>query len=379
MNIISKEKKEIKWLGLPTNSAQECQHIEAELEQAEERIQAKQSEVEDLLIQILSFKNLMKRNRERVANLGAPSQNSAISLPFLVVNTSKKTTIDCSISSDKSEYVFNFDNAFELHNDIDVLKKMGLDCGLHSGQCSADDLRLAKSMLPKGFESTVDEIAQGKKVLPVTACPNTPSSSSVNPQLTSTPSNPSSFPAAVASPSSLSPLLHSQASPLALAAAFNQLKAAVAASPIGASNSPGQTVGPPLLDLSSPQAVSALVNEALKGAKEAATLSPGTSHSGQLGVQTNAMSPLLRSMGAASPASVVASPSIPIPNGSPLLNKSPGPKIVTVSKLPSTMTTQNDQLTSLLQTLQQHTSTPLLKPATATGASSHTSASNGVV
>ena len=43
----------------------------------------------------------MKRNRERVANLGAPSQNSAISLPFLVVNTGKKTTIDCSISSDK--------------------------------------------------------------------------------------------------------------------------------------------------------------------------------------------------------------------------------------------------------------------------------------
>ena len=43
----------------------------------------------------------MKRNRERVANLGTPSQNSAISLPFLVVNTSKKTTIDCSISSDK--------------------------------------------------------------------------------------------------------------------------------------------------------------------------------------------------------------------------------------------------------------------------------------
>ena len=52
--------------------------------------------------------------------------------------------------------MFNFDNAFELHNDIDVLKKMGLDCGLHSGQCSADDLRLAKSMLQKGFEATVD-------------------------------------------------------------------------------------------------------------------------------------------------------------------------------------------------------------------------------
>lgn len=30
MNIISKEKKEIKWIGLPTNSAQECQNLEVE-------------------------------------------------------------------------------------------------------------------------------------------------------------------------------------------------------------------------------------------------------------------------------------------------------------------------------------------------------------
>ena len=56
----------------------------------------------------------------------------------------------------RSEYVFNFDSAFELHNDIDVLKRMGLDCGLHAGNCTAEDLRIAKSMLPKGFESTVD-------------------------------------------------------------------------------------------------------------------------------------------------------------------------------------------------------------------------------
>ena len=31
MNIISKEKKEIKWVGLPTNSAQECQQLEVEM------------------------------------------------------------------------------------------------------------------------------------------------------------------------------------------------------------------------------------------------------------------------------------------------------------------------------------------------------------
>ena len=52
--------------------------------------------------------------------------------------------------------MFSFDNAFELHNDIDILKKMGLDCGLHSGSCSADSLKLAKSMLPKAFGDTLD-------------------------------------------------------------------------------------------------------------------------------------------------------------------------------------------------------------------------------
>jgi len=31
MNIISKEKKEIRWIGLPTNSAQECQNLEVEI------------------------------------------------------------------------------------------------------------------------------------------------------------------------------------------------------------------------------------------------------------------------------------------------------------------------------------------------------------
>lgn len=52
--------------------------------------------------------------------------------------------------------MFNFDNAFELHNDVDILKKMGLDCGLHSGTCTAEDIKQAKSMLPKAFESTLN-------------------------------------------------------------------------------------------------------------------------------------------------------------------------------------------------------------------------------
>ena len=56
----------------------------------------------------------------------------------------------------RSEYVFNFDQVFELHQDFQVLKKMGLDFALSSGSCTAHGLSQAKSMLPKVFEPTLD-------------------------------------------------------------------------------------------------------------------------------------------------------------------------------------------------------------------------------
>ncbi|EHB02320.1 Transcription factor Dp-2 [Heterocephalus glaber] len=198
MNIISKEKKEIKWIGLPTNSAQECQNLEQ-----------------------IAFKNLVQRNRQNEQqNQGPPALNSTIQLPFIIINTSRKTVIDCSISSDKRkmvtlqgwllwamgnsssarvlpsasvtpsltllswsrpgpvpgtlllpvmcvsqpklfEYLFNFDNTFEIHDDIEVLKRMGMSFGLESGKCSLEDLKLAKSLVPKALESYITDISTG--------------------------------------------------------------------------------------------------------------------------------------------------------------------------------------------------------------------------
>ncbi|XP_061308904.1 transcription factor Dp-2 isoform X3 [Pezoporus flaviventris] len=139
MNIISKEKKEIRWIGLPTNSAQECQNLEQ-----------------------IAFKNLVQRNQQNEQrNQGPPALNSTIQLPFLIVNTSKRTVIDCSISSDKFEYLFNFDNTFEIHDDSEVLKRMGMSFGLESGKCSAEDLRTAKSLVPKALEGYVTDMSSG--------------------------------------------------------------------------------------------------------------------------------------------------------------------------------------------------------------------------
>jgi len=53
------------------------------------------------------------------------------------------------------EYLFNFDQTFEIHDDIEVLKRMGMAFGLEKGQCSRPDLDKAIKMVPKALESYV--------------------------------------------------------------------------------------------------------------------------------------------------------------------------------------------------------------------------------
>ncbi|XP_067128503.1 transcription factor Dp-2 isoform X2 [Centruroides vittatus] len=161
MNIISKEKKEIKWLGLPTNSAQECHNLELEKQKRIERIRLKTQQLQDLILQQIAFKNLVERNKDKEKQQCWPLGNSTIQLPFIIVNTSKKTVIDCSISNDKMEYLFNFDNTFEIHDDIEVLKRMGLALNLDTGNPSSADIAKARLMVPKSLESYIVQMARG--------------------------------------------------------------------------------------------------------------------------------------------------------------------------------------------------------------------------
>jgi len=160
MNIISKEKKEIKWLGLPTNSVQEANGLEVDKTRRIERIKAKTQQLQDLILQQIAFKNLVERNKDREKSEGAPPPNSSIQLPFIIVNTSKETVIDCSISNDKREYLFNFDDTFEIHDDMEVLKRMGLGFGLGRGQVRPEDLEKAKKMVPRALEQYVTQLAE---------------------------------------------------------------------------------------------------------------------------------------------------------------------------------------------------------------------------
>ncbi|KAF0293201.1 Transcription factor Dp-1 [Amphibalanus amphitrite] len=103
MQIISKERKQIKWLGLaPMTAPVEEPPDNSEEEAAcRQRIKEKTQQLKDLVLRQIAFKNLVERNRRLEQTHGAPEPSSSVQLPFIVVNTDKKTVIDCSMSNDK--------------------------------------------------------------------------------------------------------------------------------------------------------------------------------------------------------------------------------------------------------------------------------------
>lgn len=162
MNIISKEKKEIRWIGLPSSSIQQCTTLEQENQKRRERIEEKKQQLKELLLQHVSFKSLVTRNKEAEDKGIVPTASSAIQLPFIIVNTYKKTQINCSISNDKSEYFFKFDDKFEIHDDIEILKRMGLLLGLDKGECAQEDIDRAKTMVPHIFRKYIEMYGRGQ-------------------------------------------------------------------------------------------------------------------------------------------------------------------------------------------------------------------------
>ncbi|XP_050071919.1 transcription factor Dp [Anopheles maculipalpis] len=162
MKIISKEKKEIRWHGLPTsNTLHECEELEKENEKARRRIEVKQKQLLDLVQQHVALKSLIARNKSNEERGLVPNPSSAVQLPFIIVNTDRKNHINCNISNDKSEYSFKFEDSFEIHDDVQILKRIGLSLGLEKGQYTEAELKKIKSMVPKSVEKYIDAYGLG--------------------------------------------------------------------------------------------------------------------------------------------------------------------------------------------------------------------------
>ncbi|XP_017961539.1 transcription factor Dp [Drosophila navojoa] len=162
INVISKDKKEIRWIGLPANSAEQFNALEEQNMLCRERIKQKNEMLREMVMQHVAFKGLVERNKRAESQGVVPSPNSSIQLPFIIVNTHKSTKINCSVTNDKSEYIFKFDNTFEMHDDIEVLKRMGLLAGLDTGECTDENIERVKSWVPPNLAKYVEAYGTGK-------------------------------------------------------------------------------------------------------------------------------------------------------------------------------------------------------------------------
>eukprot|EP01113_Clastostelium_recurvatum_P048635 TRINITY_DN8900_c0_g1_i2.p1 TRINITY_DN8900_c0_g1~~TRINITY_DN8900_c0_g1_i2.p1 ORF type:complete len:268 (-),score=77.10 TRINITY_DN8900_c0_g1_i2:60-863(-) len=124
MNIIAKDKKAIQWIGLPTNAKRQLEELQAERTARIERIAKKEETLKELHTQRASYRNLLARNNSLSQQNTPPG--SRIPLPFIVVNTRAQTVINCEVAQDRSKYFFNFSQPFEIHDDVEILKRMGL-------------------------------------------------------------------------------------------------------------------------------------------------------------------------------------------------------------------------------------------------------------
>ncbi|VDP17514.1 unnamed protein product, partial [Soboliphyme baturini] len=156
MNIISKEKKEIRWIGLPTSSVQECKKLEDDKVKRRLRLQQKREQLCEAVMQLITFKSLIERNKEEEKLDGRPSIHRIMLLPFVTFHTNKDTTIECAISRNKSEYLMTFNHPFKVHYDIEVLKRLGFAYGLDKGDVTDEIASKLKSYLPPSLRFYID-------------------------------------------------------------------------------------------------------------------------------------------------------------------------------------------------------------------------------
>ncbi|KAL1196632.1 Transcription factor-like protein DPB [Cardamine amara subsp. amara] len=123
MDIISKDKKEIQWRGLPRTSLSDIEELKNERLSLRNRIDKKTAYSQELEEQYIGLQNLIQRNEHLYSSGNAPS--GGVALPFILVQTRPHATVEVEISEDMQLVHFDFNSTpFELHDDNFVLKTM---------------------------------------------------------------------------------------------------------------------------------------------------------------------------------------------------------------------------------------------------------------
>lgn len=167
MEIITKNKKEITWRGLPgsidqatcgvhgsgngeaktgvdgLSRSQRVQQLRMEVKKRKESIQKKMECLQELLVQNVCFQNLLRRNyhkeveesRQSRSNFNATAdaiyaetieEKEKIPLPFIIVNTDSKAIVQCEMCPSRTDVSLEFSLPFEINDDNEILKQLGM-------------------------------------------------------------------------------------------------------------------------------------------------------------------------------------------------------------------------------------------------------------
>ncbi|MBA0687832.1 hypothetical protein Goari_015333, partial [Gossypium aridum] len=106
MDIITREKKEIRWKGLTTTQTKDLEELKAVHVQLMTSISRKTAYLKDLEEQIAGLRNIIKRNQRMLKSNNNNNNNNntapkeGFTLPFILVQTSPHATVEIEISED---------------------------------------------------------------------------------------------------------------------------------------------------------------------------------------------------------------------------------------------------------------------------------------
>eukprot|EP00300_Choanocystis_sp_HF-7_P029220 c35765_g1_i1.p1 GENE.c35765_g1_i1~~c35765_g1_i1.p1 ORF type:complete len:227 (+),score=47.33 c35765_g1_i1:168-848(+) len=119
LDIITKDRKQIVWRGLPGKSVDEIAQLQQRRADLERSIKEKREKLRNLVALEVTYRALMTRNGENSAYLG---DQFKVHMPFILVNTENETQITCEMNPTKEQFYFSFNKPFEIHEDVEVLR-----------------------------------------------------------------------------------------------------------------------------------------------------------------------------------------------------------------------------------------------------------------
>lgn len=133
MGIIVKDKKEIRWIGLP-NAREELESLQKDKIERETRIAQKKEQLKELEAQKKMYRNLAARNvraEQRAAGSddegsGQQGVSERITLPFLIIHTKAGADISCEMTNDRTQYIFQFNKPYDIHQESHIIKELAL-------------------------------------------------------------------------------------------------------------------------------------------------------------------------------------------------------------------------------------------------------------